>query len=167
MTDDLSFRLIKTAEQTVESLDKMYEITHKLESENATRMAWLVGIAGFAILNLPNVFSTELPPSFLDFAPWLVTAILGVLAHWSHRNIDIQNFKLYAAKRESLLTFIINGAEYAIFNDLREILTNKTKHLEEIEKAQNRAANLAAWFERFAFLSFLASLIIFIFKLVQ
>jgi hypothetical protein len=167
MVNELNLRLIKTAEQMVESLDKMYEVTHKLESENASRMVWLVGISGFAILNLPNVFSQKFAPSFSDFIPWLVTAIFGVLAHWSHRNVSIQNFSLYIVKRESLLTFITNGAENAIFDDLQKILTNKTEKLQEVGKAHNRATAFATRFEQLTFLSFLAGLILFVWKFIQ
>ena len=166
MINELNLRLVKTAEQMVESLDKMYEVTHKLESENASRMVWLVGISGFAILNLPNVFSQKFAPSFSDFIPWLMTAIFGVLAHWSHRNVSIQNFSLYIVKRESLLSFITNGAESAIFDDLQKILTNKTEKLQELGKAHNRATAFATRFEQLTFLSFLAGLIIFVTKFI-
>ena len=163
MANELNLRLIETAEQMVESLDKMYEVTHKLESENAARIVWLVGISGFAILNLPNVFS----PSFSDFIPWLITAICGVLAHWSHRNVRIQNFSLYAVKRENLLTFITNGAENAIFANLQKILTNQTEKLQEIGKAHYAATALATRLEQLTFLSFLVGLILFVWKFIQ
>ena len=166
MVNELNLRLIKTAEQVVSSLDKMYEITHKLESENASRMVWLVGISGFAILNLPNVLTKIFSPSFLDFIPWLITAIFGVMAHWFHRNVSIQNFSLYVVKRESLLTFIINGADSAIYDDLQKILTNKTEKLQEIAKAHGRATAFATRFEQLTFLSFLVGLILFVWKFV-
>ena len=167
MANELNLRLIETAERMVESLDKMYEFTHKLESENVSRMVWLVGISGFAILNLPNVFTQGEFPSFWDFLPWLITAICGVLAHWSHRNVSIQNFRLYIAKRESLLSFIINGAENATFIELQDTLTNKTKELREIGEAHHRATSLATRFEQLTFWSFLTGLILFVCKFVR
>jgi hypothetical protein len=167
MINELNHRLIKAAERMVVSLDKMYEVTHKLEIENASRMVWLVGISGFAILNLPNVFSQEHSLSYSDFITWLITAIFGVLAHWSHRNVSIQNFNLYVVKRESLLNFIINGAENAIFDDLQQILSNKINKLQEVAQAHNRATTIATRFEQITFLSFLVGLILFVWKFIQ
>ena len=131
MMSELNIRLVKTAEQMVASIDKIYEITNKLEGENSSRMVWLVGISGFAILNIPSTFTQKNSISFMDFLPWIITTLCGVIAHWLHRNVSIQNFSIYIVKRENLLTYILNGAENAIYDDLENILLSKTEKLKK------------------------------------
>lgn len=166
MVNELNERLTKIAEHTVSTLDKTYENVQKLESANASRMVWLVGISGFAILNLPNIFNPTNQPTVWDFLPWLVTAFCGVIAHWSHRSIDIQNFAVYIEKRESLLNFIVSGSENVVFQDLHDILTNKTERLVEISNEHEKAVARATRLEQLTFIFFLVSLVSFVWKFV-
>lgn len=53
MQNDLNNRLINMAERMIDYHDKVFEVVHKLESESMTRIVWLVGIAGFALINVP------------------------------------------------------------------------------------------------------------------
>jgi hypothetical protein len=98
--------------------------------------------------------------------PWIVTALSGVITHWLHRNVALQNFHLYTVKRELLSTFMINGSTNATRSDLENILLNKTDQLNHIAQAHNRATTIATGMELFTFISFVVSLIFYIILIV-
>lgn len=157
MNDTLSLRLIDAAERMVIFLDKGYETTQKLEGANASRVVWLVAIAGFAIINLPTIVKGgQFPPTII--APWALVALFGVITHWLHRAVAIQNFSMYSVKREQLLTLIINGPELATLDALRQILENKTPALQPVAKSLNRATTAASIMEFATFALFVISI---------
>ena len=164
MYNEFTVNLIKAAEQMLAFHDKAHELTHKLENENVSRVVWFVGISGFAILNMPNVFSDKSSLTFLDFLPWILTVIFGVMAHWSHRNVSIENYSFFIAKRESLMSFILGGANNATHKKFEEIMLNKTDVLQDVSKKLDRASGYASQLERLTFLSFLAGLLLFVSK---
>jgi hypothetical protein len=162
MNKELNDRLVEAAERMIESYDKAYETVHKLEGENASRMVWLVAVSGFAIIYTPTFLSYGKTYPFSPLLPWILTALLGVLAHWSHRSVATRNFELHSTRRELLTIFIINGPAQATYQALDAILTNKTQKLAQIDKAHSRITTLTTLLEIATFAAFIGSLAYFL-----
>lgn len=140
MNNELNARLIDAASRMLDYLNKDYETTQKLESDNASRIVWLVAIAGFVLVNLPNLNGGHLPPIY--HLPWIITATLGVVTHWLYRNMSVQDLKLYTIKREQLTAYILDGPDNAILDHLNSIISNQTSELKRAASDLRRAATL-------------------------
>jgi hypothetical protein len=156
MNSEINMRLVDAAERMVDYLDKAYETTFRLERDNASRVVWLVALSGFAMINLPSLKAT-LPPLPI-IMPWIATAVLGVITHWSHRDLGIRNFSLYTVKRELLLVFIINGPSLATFDTLNGIIKNEGDSLQRASKGVGRATTITTFLELLTFIGFVISI---------
>ncbi len=137
MNNELNTRLIEAATRMIGYLDRDYEITQKHESDNASRIVWLVAISGFVLVNLPNLKSNSLPS--LYYLPWILTAMIGVTTHWLYRSVNAKDVKLYTIKREQYMAYILSGPENAILDTLNNINTNQTEELKVAANDLSRA----------------------------
>jgi len=140
MNNELNARLIEAATRMIDYLDRDYEITQKHESENASRIVWLVAISGFVLVNLPNLKGNSIPSTY--YLPWITTAILGVVTHWLYRSVNAKDVRLYITKREQFMVYILSGSENATLDTLNKIQTNQTEELRAAAKALSRTTKL-------------------------
>jgi hypothetical protein len=131
MNNDLNDRIIESAKMIINTIDKSFEVTQKIENDNSSRIVWIVAISGFALLNFQNIAvnNLHLPPAYI--IPWIMTAILGIVTHWIYRNVTYCDFELYQAKKGLLLAFIVGGPENATLEKLKNIFSGEDILLKE------------------------------------
>jgi hypothetical protein len=160
MNDDLSQRLVASAERMVDYNDRLFEIFQRIGNESKSRIIWLVAIAGFAIVNIPTLsaHSTLNWASSLAPAAWVFTALLGAITHWQFRNRSIAEVLTYIAKRELLLAYIANGPGSATMSELNEILAHKKEPLPKHFKSQQSTTTFADRMEFATMIAFALSM---------
>jgi hypothetical protein len=144
----------------LENHDKLLELLHRTGSESKSRIAWLVAISGFALLNSPSLASQGHDNWATPFAPaaWAMTALLGIVTHWQFRNRGIAEIQTYMARRELLIAYIINGPDTATKADLDSILLSEKEPLPRHFKAQLASTRFADRLELATMLFFTLSM---------
>ena len=140
MNNELNTRLMEAATRMIDYLDRDYEITQKHESDNASRIVWLVAISGFVLVNLPNLKGNSLPSPY--YLPWIITAMIGVATHWLYRSVNAKDLKLFTIKREQYMAYILSGPENATLGTLNNINTNQTEELKVAANDLSRTTRL-------------------------
>ena len=138
MQSSLNARLIAAADRMIEYQDCVFETIQKLESENMSRIVWLVALAGFALINIPTVAGSLILNDSLSaiMLAWIVMAFRGSITHWQFRNKSVKNLQLYTVKRELLMAYVTNGEDVATLADLQAITNNSKPPLPERLKSQ-------------------------------
>jgi len=168
--DDIDYA-IRTIETFADGLTRDFHVIAELNKAAASRLVWFVGIAGLALLNVRSLASAIVGSKLssnqllLLSSPWALTAVFGVLAHWSHGELTARDNAYYIVKQHAIRAFLATPERNPKLTEILQIL-NVDDTDDEVRKRRGRVEQLSkvvTWLERITFglllLSFIWSLV--------
>jgi len=119
----------------------------------ASRLVWLVAIAGAALLKTPELASSlmQREPSACEKSllvlPWALTAFFGIWAHWFFGLVQYREIHYYTLKRAELTALKRNQAPSASHDELMQILEDRTMPLIRERRGVEQAIKAARYLE--------------------
>ena len=159
---------IRTIEEFSAGLSRDQAIVSDSNKGSATRLVWFVGISGFALINFPpladRLASTPLNSIQLLVisTPWVLTAVLGVLAHWLLGDLVARDNEYYILKQHALRAFLANAEAKPEIADVHEMINvdDTDKDVALLRSRVTRLFPSASRIERATFILLIVSIIV-------
>jgi len=145
---------IEFVQEAIEDLMRNHDIVTRGNNSIATRLVWFVAIAGFALLNVPDLATSLSGTSMsgtmllLLMVPWAAAAIFGVIGHWQLGVVSFRDAKYFNEKRARLNLFRMARASSASYEECQAIMEDQDEHLRDLFRRLRRSGRWATVFEQ-------------------
>jgi hypothetical protein len=168
MADLQSTFRIHDNQETIDDLarSRPFDIEADTAIAAASRLVWLVAIAGAALLKTPELASSLMrrDPSanekLLLVLPWAFTAFFGIFAHWFFGLVQYREIHYHTLKRAELTALKGNQAPSESHDELMQILEDRTEPLIRERRRVERAIAWARFLESLTLLLLVVSFLL-------
>ena len=156
-----------TIREFADGLSRDFGVFAEINKGTATRLVWFVAISGFALLNVRDLAEAVARRRFdgillfLLVLPWVIAAVLGLVAHWLLGDVTAKDTVYYIMKQHAIRAFLATASSHPTIAETLSILDvdDTDKEVASRKKAVEQVSPWADAAEKATFAAIIFSLV--------